>query len=113
MRNKLFFKRLYGVKSVALWGILVFAALTALVSPETYWLAIAEAVLFIVLFILNFIDMRYRANDVSAYVEKLGEHMDSATKDSLMNFPFPMILSLRASRNSSSVSFPPAIASVI
>ena len=92
MKNKGVFRKIYGAKSVALWCILICALLTLLTSPEYYGLAIAEAVLFLVLLLLNFIDKKYRAHDVSEYAKKLSEHMDSATKDSLVNFPFPMVV---------------------
>ncbi|MBQ4160940.1 MAG: DHH family phosphoesterase [Clostridia bacterium] len=92
MKSKYFLRRLNSAMSVAQWCVLVCAVLTFVTSPEQYGLAIAEAVLFLVLVLLNFMEKKYRAHDVAEYAEKLSEHMDSATKDSLMNFPFPMVV---------------------
>ncbi len=92
MKSKYFLRRLNGATSVAQWCVLICAVLTFIASPAQYGLAIAEAILFLVLVCLNFLEKKYRARDVADYAEKLSEHMDSATKDSLVNFPFPMVV---------------------
>ncbi len=92
MKSKYFLRRLNSAMSVAQWCVLVCAVLTFVTSPSQYGLAIAEAVLFLVLVLLNFMEKKYRARDVAEYAKKLSEHMDSATKDTLMNFPFPMVV---------------------
>ncbi len=92
MKSKYFLRRLNSAMSVAQWCVLVCAVLTFITGPAQYGLAIAEAVLFLVLVCLNFLEKKYRARDVAEYAEKLSEHMDSATKDSLVNFPFPMVV---------------------
>ncbi len=92
MKSKYFLRRLNSAMSVAQWCVLVCAVLTFVTSPAQYGLAIAEAVLFFVLLLLNFLEKKYRAHDVADYAKKLSEHMDSATKDSLVNFPFPMVV---------------------
>lgn len=92
MKNKYFLRRLNSAMSIAQWCVLVCAILTFVMSPSQYGLAIAEAVLFLVLVLLNFLENKYRARGVAEYAEKLSEHMDSATKDTLVNFPFPMVV---------------------
>ncbi len=92
MKSKYFLRRLNSAMSVAQWCVLVCAVLTFITGPEQYGLAIAEVVLFLVLLLLNFLEKKYRAHDVAEYAKKLSEHMDSATKDSLVNFPFPMVV---------------------
>ena len=91
-KNKWYLNNLYRAISVAQWCVLVCAFLTFLTGPEQLWLAIAETVLFLVLILLNVLERKRRDLDVKEYVQTLNDHMDTATKDSLVNFPFPMVV---------------------
>ncbi len=94
-KNKRFINRLYQASSVATWCILICAVITYLISgtnKNLKYLAVAEAVLFAVLILLKYLEKRRRTTDVSDYVFQLNEHMDTATKESLVNFPFPMVV---------------------
>lgn len=91
-KNKWYLNNLYRAISVAQWCVLVCAILTFLTGPEQLWLSIAEIVLFLVLLLLNLLERKRRDIDVQDYVRKLNSHMDTATKDSLVNFPFPMLV---------------------
>lgn len=91
-KNKWYLNNLYRAISVAQWCVLVCAFLTFLTGPEQLWLAIAETVLFLVLILLNVLERKRRDLDVQEYVQTLNDHMDTATKDSLVNFPFPMVV---------------------
>ena len=91
-KNKWYLNNLYRAISVAQWCVLVCAFLTFLTGPEQLWLAVAETVLFLVLILLNVLERKRRDLDVKEYVQTLNDHMDTATKDSLVNFPFPMVV---------------------
>lgn len=91
-KNKWYLNNLYRATSVAQWCVLVCAFLTFLTGVEQFWLAIAETVLFLVLILLNVLERKRRDLDVKEYVQTLNSHMDTATKDSLVNFPFPMVV---------------------
>lgn len=91
-KNKWYLNNLYRAISVAQWCVLVCAVLTFLTGPEQLWLSIAEIILFLVLIFLNLLDRKRRDMDVQEYVRALNSHMDTATKDSLVNFPFPMLV---------------------
>lgn len=94
-KNKQFINMLYQATSVATWCILICAVITFLLAGEKNhlrYLAITEAVLFFVLILLKFAEKKRRLSDVSDYVSQLNKHMDTATKESLVNFPFPMVV---------------------
>lgn len=95
VKNKKFINRLYHASSVATWCILICAIITYLLSgaeKNLRYLAVTEAVLFVVLILLKYLEKRRRTLDVSDYVSQLNKHMDTATKESLVNFPFPMVV---------------------
>lgn len=91
-KNKWYLNNLYRAISIAQWCVLVCAVLTFLTGPEQLWLAIVETALFMVLLLLNVLERKRRDLDVEEYVKTLNNHMDTATKDSLVNFPFPMLV---------------------
>lgn len=78
------------VSNIAMWFLLVCAAATFLVGE--WWLAGAETVLFAVLLFLNLSIKKHREIDLADYVQRLNDHLDTATKDTLVNFPFPMVV---------------------
>lgn len=90
--NKWYFNNLYRTISVAQWCMLVCAILTFLTGIEQLWLSIVEVVIFSVLLLLNVLERKHRDIDVQEYMKELNSHMDTATKDSLANFPFPMVM---------------------
>ncbi len=94
-KNKQFVNRIYQMTSVVTWGILICAVITYFLSGEEIslkYLALAEAVLFIGLIVLKIMEKRRHIADVSDYAMQLNTHMDTATKESLVNFPFPMVM---------------------
>ncbi len=90
--NKWYYNSLYRAISVAQWCVLICAILTFLTGPEQLWLGIVEIVVFAVLLLLNVLERKRRHLDVQEYMKTLNSHMDTATKDSLVNFPFPMVV---------------------
>lgn len=78
------------VSNIAMWFVLLCAMATFFVGEV--WLGIAEAALFAVLLFLNLSVKKHREIDLADYVQKLNDHMDTATKDTLVNFPFPMVV---------------------
>lgn len=94
-KNKQFVNRIYQMTSVVTWGILICAVITYFLSGDEIslkYLALAEAVLFIGLIVLKIMEKRRHIADVSDYAMQLNTHMDTATKESLVNFPFPMVM---------------------
>lgn len=94
-KNKQFINRIYRMSSVGMWCILICAFITYILSGSDYslkYLAIAEAILFTCLITLKILEKRRHIADVSDYALQLNTHMDTATKESLVNFPFPMVV---------------------
>ena len=91
-KNKWYLINLYRALSLAQWCVLVCAVMTFFTGPNQMWLGIVEIVLFVVLLMLNILDHKRRDMDIREYVQKLNSHMDTATRDSLVNFPFPMLI---------------------
>ncbi len=89
-KNKWYLINLYRALSVAQWSVLVCALLTFITGP--LWLGIVEIVLFLVLFTLSILEHKRRDMDIREYVQTLNSHMDTATRDSLVNIPFPMLI---------------------
>ena len=82
-------KRTYA-STAALWGI-VLCSVGSFVLGE-YILGAAELLLLMVLLFINHRNKKRHEVDVTEYVQRLNHHMDTATKDSLVNFPFPMVV---------------------
>ena len=82
-------KRTYA-STAALWAVLLCSAGSFIVGE--YELGIAEFCLLLVLLFINHQNKKRHEVDVTEYVQRLNHHMDTATKDSLVNFPFPMVV---------------------
>lgn len=90
MKKRSFFSAMNQMSNVAVWLVLL-CAIAAVVVGEL-WLGVAEAVLFVLLLFLNLSLRKRRELDIREYVQKINDHLDSATKDTLANFPFPMVV---------------------
>lgn len=82
-------KRTYA-STAALWGVL-FCSIASFATNQ-YILGSAEAVLLLALLVLNERNKKKHEVDATEYVQRLNQHMDTATKESLVNFPFPMLV---------------------
>ncbi len=94
-KNKQFINMLQQATSLATWCILICAVVTFAFAGENLMLRVisyAEAVLFVALIMLKVVEKKRRLTDVSDYIYQLNKHMDTATKESLVNFPFPMVV---------------------
>lgn len=87
-----FINSLYRASGYAQWCVLLCAILTFFTGQRQLWLAFAELGIFVLLVLFNILDRKRRKSDVKEYVQKLNDHMDTATKESLVNFPFPMVV---------------------
>lgn len=94
MKNKIFINRFYSLKNVAQLCVLICAIILFIIADQTYQyiLAGAEALIFAVLIVLNILEEKRFDSDTKEYIKKINSHMDSATKDTLANFPFPMVV---------------------
>ena len=72
-----------------LWVILFLIGVTAYLSPI---MAIPEFVLFIFLVIYHYKSNHIRNREITKYIETLTFNIDCATKDTLLNFPMPLVL---------------------
>ncbi len=85
-----FFPAASRLSSVAIWFLLLCAAATFAVGE--IWLGVAEMLLFLLLLSLSLSLKKRRDSDIREYVQRINAHLDSATKDTLANFPFPMVV---------------------
>ncbi|NLC67250.1 MAG: phosphoesterase, partial [Clostridiaceae bacterium] len=72
-----------------LWIIFI---LLLLITWLDYRVAISGYLLFVVLVIYNFRTNRRRQNDIVKYIENLTFNIDLASKDTLLNFPMPLVV---------------------
>ena len=69
--------------------LIVFALLSALYSIP---LAAGELVVIILLAVYNKLSSRHRQREITRYLESVSGSMDSASKDTMVNSPLPMII---------------------
>ncbi len=69
--------------------LLLFAILTAFFE---IYIAIGEGVVILLLFFFYLRTIKRRRRDIVRYIEQVTSNVDSATKDSIINFPMPMVI---------------------
>lgn len=72
-----------------LWIILFLIVIITILSPV---LSIPFYVLFVFLVIYNYRSVHARNREITKYIETLTFNIDCATKDTLLNFPMPLVL---------------------
>jgi c-di-AMP phosphodiesterase-like protein len=72
-----------------LWIILFLIVIITILSPVV---AIPGYVLFVFLVIYNYRSVHARNREITKYIETLTFNIDCATKDTLLNFPMPLVL---------------------
>lgn len=70
--------------------LLVIFALDIAIFNYNLWIGIVGLLLFFYLLYYNQIMKYRRSKDISKYIENLNFHVESATKDTLLNFPLPL-----------------------
>ena len=92
--KKQFFNRFYSLKNIAQICVLICALISFAIASEGYQYALAgaEVLAFVVLAVLNILENRIRERDTNEYLKRINSHMDTATKDTLASFPFPMVV---------------------
>lgn len=72
-----------------LWVILFLIVIITILNP---FVAIPGYVLLIFLVVYNYKSTRIRNREITKYIETLTFNIDCATKDTLLNFPMPLVL---------------------
>ncbi|PYG89097.1 c-di-AMP phosphodiesterase-like protein [Ruminiclostridium sufflavum DSM 19573] len=72
-----------------LWVILFLVVIITILNP---FVAIPGYVLFVFLVIYNYKSTHIRNREIAKYIETLTFNIDCATKDTLLNFPMPLVL---------------------
>lgn len=72
-----------------LWVILFLIVIITILNPLV---SIPGYVLFVFLVIYNYKSTHIRNKEITKYIETLTFNIDSATKDTLLNFPMPLVL---------------------
>ncbi|MDK2798788.1 MAG: cyclic-di-AMP phosphodiesterase [Clostridiales bacterium] len=90
MDNKKFYRILIPGVSVYLWIIFIFIGVLVFYK---HWLIAAIAFLiFCYLLYYNARSKYLKTREITKYIENLTFHVDSATKDTLLHFPLPMVV---------------------
>ncbi len=72
--------------------LILFAVATCFFGPKARILAIGEAVIIILLAVFTRMSNTKRADKLLEYIESVTDSMDSAAKDTLVNFPMPVVI---------------------
>lgn len=89
MDNKKFSGIFIPKASFYLWFIFV---LLIVMGYLNIWIAIPGYILLVFLLYYNFRSNHLRRKEITKYIENLTFNIDSATKDTLLNFPMPLVL---------------------
>ncbi len=71
--------------------LVLFAIATFFFGEYSLPLSIAEAAVIVILLIYTRVTSRRRSREMLGYIESVTANIDSATKNTLQNFPFPMV----------------------
>lgn len=80
----------HGSFNLSVWFLLVFAFFSLI--SKNYLFALFQSLVFLTLLILQFIYKKKQNINIRDYVKKINDQLDIASKDSLVNFPFPMVV---------------------
>ena len=72
--------------------LVAFCVVTFFVSQHNREIAIAEAAVIVLLFIYSRFSAGRRSREIVKYIESVTYNVDTATKDTLLNFPLPMAI---------------------
>ncbi len=72
--------------------LILFAAATFFFDGKGDKLAIAEAVVIVILFVYSRISLSRRNKALLGYIESVTYNVDTATRDTLLNFPLPTVI---------------------
>lgn len=89
MDNKKFSRILTPGVSLYFWTIFI---LIGILTYYNYWLAILGLGIFVYLFYHNARNKYVTNREIKKYIENLTFHVDTATKDTLLHFPLPMVV---------------------
>jgi cyclic-di-AMP phosphodiesterase len=89
MDNKKFSGIFMPRASFYLWFIFI---LLIVIGYMNLWLALPGYILLVLLVYYNFRSNHRRRKEITKYIENLTFNIDTATKDTLLNFPMPLVL---------------------
>ena len=84
------FSRIF-IQRTNLYLWIIFILLIVLATQNIY-VAVPGFILFLVLLIYNFRSYYRRRTEITKYIENLTFNIDSATKETLLNFPMPLVM---------------------
>ena len=71
--------------------LVLFAIATFFFGQYSLWLTLAEAAVIVILLVYTRINSRRKSREMLKYIESVTANIDSANKNTLQNFPFPMV----------------------
>ena len=71
--------------------LVLFAAATFFFGQYSLWLTLAEAAVISILLVYTRINSRRKSREMLKYIESVTANIDTANKNTLQNFPFPMV----------------------
>ena len=71
--------------------LVLFAAATFFFGQYSLWLTLAEAAVIAILLVYTRINARRKSREMLKYIESVTANIDTANKNTLQNFPFPMV----------------------
>ena len=71
--------------------LVLFAAATFFFGQYSLWLTLAEAAVIAILLVYTRINSRRKSREMLKYIESVTANIDTANKNTLQNFPFPMV----------------------
>ena len=72
--------------------LVLFAVLTFFFEAHSRYLAIGEVVIVVLLGVYTWVSGKKRTHRLLNYIESFTDNMDSAAKNSLINFPMPTVI---------------------
>ena len=72
--------------------LILFAAITLFYGKNTWELAAGEGAIILLLYIYSIVVSRRRSREMLDYIQSVTSNIDSATKNTLQNFPLPMVI---------------------
>ena len=71
--------------------LVLFAIATFFFGEYSLWLTLAEAAVIAILLVYTRISSRRKSREMLKYIESVTANIDNANKNTLQNFPFPMV----------------------
>jgi len=90
MDNKRFFTKL--IMGVRIYFVVIAMFAIATIIAGQYYVATGEIIVAAALSVYYITNKKTKQQQIASYIENLTFHLDNATKDSMINFPLPMMV---------------------